>query len=213
MSAADVTKQFFMKYPRQSYSDGHVLLTPDDAPEGIYFLESGHVKQYDIASNGDEVVVNHFRPGAHFPMNWAINQQPNEWYLEADGDIVLHIAPVEDTMEFFRNNYDSFLLYVQRLCSGATGQQRRMAHLMGGSARSRVLFELITEFRRFGNEHGKELTINISETELAAKAGLSREAVNRELSKLKSEGLVTRKYRAISTASIEPLQEQLGQAL
>ena len=50
--------------------------------------------------------------------------------------------------------------------------QRRMAHLMGGTARSRLLFELINEAKRFG---GRDKTgsyvLKMSESELGARSG------------------------------------------
>ena len=88
-----------------------------------------------------------------------------------------------------------------------------MAHLMGGSARSRVLFELIVEFKRFSKSDETSLSINVSESELAAKAGLSREAVNRELGALKSKGIIKREYKTITISNLDKLSAELGQSI
>ncbi len=210
MNETDTTKSFFTKFGQQTYADKHVILSPGDEPEGIYYILEGKVKQYDIAQNGDELVVNILMPGSHFLMSWIFGDKANAWYFEAIGETTVHIAPQNKTMDFFKQNPDATLDFLKRLCSGAAGQQRRMAHLMGGSAESRVLFELIVEFKRFGKPVNSHSEISISEAELAAKAGLSRESVNRELAKLKAEKVITRRYKKIGISDLALLENKLG---
>ncbi len=190
-------KDFFTTFPKTNYSAGEIVLEAGAQPEGIYYMQSGMVRQYDIAQNGDEIVVNILRPGAHFLMSWVLNQEPNRWFFDCIGDVTLHCAPLTTTDQFLKDSPDLLYAYVKRMCSGASGQQRRMAHLMGGSARTRVLFELITMSNRFGEPHEGGTTIQTTDAELAAMSGLSREAVSRELAKLKHAGILTRDYGSI----------------
>lgn len=213
MDTEQKIEEFFSNYPSHTYSKGQILLEPGTNPSGVIYIYHGLVRQYDIADNGDEIVVNVFRPGAHFPMTWAINGEDNVWYFDAIDETKVAIAPAENTLQLLKDNPDVMFLYLKRLCSGASGQQRRMAHLMGGSARSRVLFELIVEFKRFSKSDETSLSINVSESELAAKAGLSREAVNRELGALKSKGIIKREYKTITISNLDKLSAELGQSI
>lgn len=203
-------RDFFTQYPQHTYKPGEILLSPGDEPQGIFFLAEGQVRQYDIAQNGSEVVVNIFRPGAHFPMTWAIHAEPNDWYFDAVTGVTAHLCPASESIDFLKSNPEAMYSYLERLCSGASGQQRRMAHLMGGTARTRTIFELITEARRFGETKDQSVVLNSSDNELASKAGLSREALNRELSRLRDEGLIAHEYKTITIASISDLEKALG---
>jgi CRP-like cAMP-binding protein len=210
----NTVKEFFSKYPQRHFKKGQILVYAGDDPDHIFYLVSGAVRQYDISDRGDEIVVNVFKPVAFFPMSWAINRTPNPYFFETTSDVELHVAPADDTVEFIKSNPEVMFNLLSRLYSGVDGLQRRMAHLMGGSARSRLLFELITECRRFGKLQDDGSTmISTSEIELAQRAGLSRETVNRELSKLKQNGAVYYTNKYISIPKVDTLTEALGDRL
>jgi CRP-like cAMP-binding protein len=62
---------------------------------------------------------------------------------------------------------------------------------MSGTARSRLLYELLIEARRFGEKQPDGgYVLQSNETDLAARSGLSRETISREMKKLKAQGLV-----------------------
>ena len=205
---------FFADYKMKQYEDGQILVQANDVPPGIFYLVSGNVRQYDISDNGDEVVVNVFKPGAFFPMSWAINGAPNQYFFQASSGVQAIVAPGQDVVEFLRANPDAMYDLLSRLYSGVDGVLRRMAHLMGGSARSRLLFELITECQRFAtrSENGS-YALQVHEDELARRAGLSRETVNRELGKLKTANLLTVSHKDLVVMSLERLKAELGEGL
>ena len=92
--------------------------------------------------------------------------------------------------------------------------QRRMAHLMGGTARSRLVFELMIECQRFGirQDNGSYL-LTLHEDELARRSGMSRETVNRELSKLKAEAVVGMRRHDLIVKDLHRLQQLIGETL
>jgi CRP-like cAMP-binding protein len=207
-------EDFFSKYPLKKYEKGQLLLLADENPQNIVYLVSGHVREYDISYRGDEIVVNVFKPPSFFPMSWATNKIPNRYFFEAGSDVTCREAPPEDALEFIEKNPDVTLDLLKRIYSGVDGMRRRMAHLMAGSAKSRLLFELIIEAKRFGKELGKgAYLININETELGARAGLSRETVSRELHQLKNQKLIGVSRRGITLKNIESIESELGSNL
>lgn len=202
--------EFFSRFRQRTLRAGDVFLEPGDEPEGVFYIESGLIRQYDISESGNVLVVNMYKQGSFIPMTWALNNQKNMWYFEAIEESLVRVAPKDTTIKYLQSDTEALFDFAKRLVSGAAGQQRRLAHLMGGGAYTRVLYELTIQLRRFG-EQGDGLTcIRISESELGESAGLSREAVSRELSKLRSQGLITTSYKKICTESIERLEEELG---
>lgn len=203
---------FFARYPVRTYSKGQILVMAGDKVGYVYNLVEGKVKQYDVTYRGDEVILNIFKPPAFFPMSLAINKAENPYIYEADTALKLRQAPADEAVAFIKDNPDVMFDLLSRVYRGADGLLGRMTHLMGSSAKSRLIYELLLEGRRFG-KLGKDgsCTIDISEKDLGARAGLSRETVSRELHKLKAEKLVTLGPKHIGITSLPKLEKKLGQ--
>jgi CRP-like cAMP-binding protein len=121
------------------------------------------------------------------------------------------LAPPEEVFDFIKNNADVTLDLLARLYIGVDGMRRRMAHLMGGSAKSRLLFELIIECRRFGKQqkNGSYLVM-LNETEIGTRAGLSRETVSRGMKELKKLKLISINRAGIALKDLDALELRLG---
>lgn len=210
----DSINNFFSSYPVRRIKKGQIIIYAGDAPAGVYHIQSGKVRQYDINYRGDEIVVNVFKSPAFFPMSWAINRGENRYFFEAMTDVELQLAPADEVVDFLKAEPEIMYNLLSRLYSGVDGLQRRMAHLMGGSARSRILFELIVECSRFGApQHDGSYVLSVNESELAKSSGLSRETANRELSKLKTRDLIVHQGKNLVVKDIKELQEALGNDL
>jgi len=211
ISVQEKVASFFRQYPLRRYDRQQMLVYAADAPAGVFYIVEGQVRQYDISSQGDEIVVNVFKPGAFFPMAWAINASPNRYFYESSTAVTAHLAPAKDAVAFLKANPDVMFDLLSRVYSGTDGMQRRMAHLMGGTAETRVAFELLVECKRFGEQRPDGgCVISIHEEELARRAGLSRETVNRELSKLKQAGLLAVSHKNLLITNMPQLEAQLG---
>jgi len=204
--------KFFSSYPLQQVSKGKVIIQAGDDPTGVIYLTKGNVHQYDIASNGEQIVVNVFKPPAFFPMSWAINKTPNQYFFEATSNIEYRLAPAEDAVQFLHDNNDVTFDLLARVYLGTDGLLRRMAHLMGGSARTRLLFELCVQATRFGKSASDgTIRLVMNERDLAMRAGLTRETVSRELGSLKDIITVSREGFLVKKLSL--LEEELGRQL
>lgn len=207
-------EDFFKQYRVRRFNKGYILMYADNEPPGVFHLVSGQVRQYDISSSGAEVVVNVFKPPAFFPMSWAINKTPNQYFFEAESSVTIRMAPADEAVEFIKSNPDVMFDLLSRVYSGADGLLRRMAHLMGSSASTRLLYELLIAGRRYGKEQPDgSLIIPISEEELAKRAGLSRETVSRELGKIKKMDLASVSRKGFSIKDLSKLEKELGSNL
>lgn len=203
--------QFFGKYPKRSYPKGQILVFADESPEHIYHLITGKVRKYDVSYRGDEVIVNVFKPPAFFPMSWAINHTKNKYFYKTEEQSELHVVPADDTLEFLKANPDVMLDLLSRLYSGMDGLLGRVVHLMSGSARSRLLYELIIECRRFGKkQEDGSYFLSTSESDIAARSGLSRETVGREIHKLKEKNLIGIERSGIIVKDLAEVQRLHG---
>ena len=202
---AQKIENFFAQYKTVRHRKGHILLHAQDDPEYIFFLTKGRVKQYDISYRGDEVLLNIFKPSAFFPMSSAINKASNRYFFEAESDIEVRAAPVAETIALLKDNPDIVYDLLSRVYTGVNGLLGRLAHLMSGTARSRVLYELLVECQRFGEVDGERVTISLNESDIGARAGLARETVSREIHKLKVTGLITIAHSKITVPNLGQL--------
>lgn len=203
-------ERFFSKYPARSYRKGQILIYRGEEPAGVFHLDSGRVKQYDVSDEGHSVVVNIYKPLTFFPMQWAINRSKNQYFFETITSVKVRQAPPDEVIRFLKDNPDVLYSLLSRVYSGLDGILRRSAHLMASKASVRILFELITECKRFAQKQ-KDGTyiIPMHAYELADSAGLSRETVSRELVSLKKSGLIGINRRHIIVKDLKKLESIL----
>jgi CRP/FNR family transcriptional regulator len=203
--------EFFSQYPIKRYHKGQILIYANEDPSGIFYLESGRVRKYDVSPAGDEVVLNIFKTSVFFPISWALNHTPNHYFFEAATPIEVRRAPVVEVMRYLEANPDVIYGLLKQVHAGLENTQRRVVNLMAGDARSRLLFELIIETRRSGElQDDGSYVIGISLSELAQRAGLSRETISRELKRLiESKKLLKRRGRMLVIRDLHLLEELL----
>lgn len=204
------TADFFKPYPARKYQRGEILIRGGSAPKGVFYITKGVVREYDISPSGDEIVVNVFKAPAFMPMSWAINQTPNRYYFEAFTEVEAQMAPAVEVVEWLRGNGDVAFDLLSRVFRGADGILERMVHLMENNARRRLFFELLISAARFGtiNEKG-ECFIAMHESELAARVGLARETVSRELRAYKQKGLILVGQSGMTVTDLHALRTML----
>jgi len=202
---------FFTAYPLRVFNKRQIILQAEDPLSSVFYIVEGRVSQYDITSTGSEIVVNTFKPGAFFPMSTALSNAPNSYFFEASTTVKAHLAPPSDAVQFLRDNPDVTLDLLTRVYRGVDGILRRMTHLMGGNAKTRLLFEILNATYRFGEpQKDNSIFIPLKEGDLARLSGLARETVNRNMQDLKAAGLLTVAHNGITISDIKSLEQLLG---
>lgn len=201
----------FSQYPRRQYPKGQILVFADESPEHIFYIVKGRIRKYDVSYRGDEIIINVFQPPAFFPMSWAINKTPNHFFYKAETEVELHVVPARNAMEFLEQNPDVMLDLLSRLYNGMEGMQGRLVHLMSGTAKSRLLYELVVESRRFGAQQPDgSYVLKTTEADLAARSGLSRETISREMKTIKDKGWVSITKNVLIVKDLEQLEAALN---
>jgi CRP-like cAMP-binding protein len=208
---SSVVEGFFERYQVREYKKGQILIHAGDTPDGIFHLITGKVKQYDLTYRGDEVILNVFKPPAFFPASFAVSDHVNRYFFEAEEDVALHRVPIAEVRAFLIAKPEVTFDLLARVYRGTQGMLERMVHLMSSTSKSRVIYELIIECRRFGESSPQGTVITLTESDVAARAGLSRETVNREMAKLKNASLIKIEQKKIIIPKLDALELSLGQ--
>lgn len=213
-NVAKLIDDFFGRYRLRKYPKGQILILNGDDTQYVYYLVSGRVKQYDVTYRGDEMILNTFQPPAFFPMSLVINKTNNPYTFEAETELELRQAPADEVIGFIKDNPEVIFDLLSRVYRGLDGTLGRMAHMMASSAKGRLLFELLIAVRRFGEKiSGGGMKLAMNETDLAARAGLTRETVSREMKKLENDGLVSLHSGIITIHNVETLEDKLNKVV
>jgi len=214
MDITNKIAEFFARFPEKTYEKGEILLHAREQVQSVFYLRRGRVAQYDIAPNGNEVVVNVFKPGAFFPMSSVINGTENQYFFEASEPTAVQLAPKAEVIQFLQTNPDVVLDLLSRVYRGVDGVLRRMAHLMAGDSESRLIFELLNAAQRFGEQQPDgSIMLLITEQELSRRSGLARETVSRLMQELKASHVLTSRRGGITIPRIVDLEDRLGTKL
>jgi CRP/FNR family transcriptional regulator len=213
--AADKVTQKVLDYladkPHAQYAKGETILTPGEGSEQVFFLAEGRIKAHEVSYRGDEVVVSLIQSPAFFPLSWAINHVPNRFYYKADKDSLVYKAGKDEILDFIEKNPDVMFNQLSRVYASYDGMLGRLVQMMAGTAKTRLLYELIIECRRFGSQQPDgSCRLDATERDLAARAGLTRETVSREMSKLKRQDWVTVNGKGIFIHDTAQLERALG---
>ena len=204
------TDKFFKEFATKKYAKGEILMLGGDNPPGIFYLVRGLVAQYHLTATGQKVVLNIFKPHAFFPASLALNGSIPRYFFEAAEDITVRIAPPDKLLAYLTTNEDVLLDLTSRLYKGMDGLLDRIVELMSGSAKSRLIIELLIEVRRFSHMDKNGVSeISISTVELALRTGLSRETGSRELKKIESEKLILKQNKTITILNVNLLEKAL----
>jgi CRP-like cAMP-binding protein len=212
MEVSEKVKSFFARYPQKHYQKGELLVQVNENPLGIFYLEEGVVKKYTMSLNGESIILNLYRPSAFFPMSWAINSTPNEYFYEAVDEVRLRICPKDDGVQFVKDNPDVLFDLLSRVYKGTDGMLTRMSYLLAQNKYASVITEILIYAKRFGktiNNNGFEVSLN--QQDIASQAGMVRETVSREMQVLKDKGLISFEHHILTIPNSLLLEEELHQ--
>lgn len=185
---------FLATYPTRAYAKGAVILHQDDVPPCAYVVKSGVIKIYDISALGDERLVLFDQAREFFPIAWIVGQrETSQFFYEAYTDVVVYKVPRDDIVAFLKKHpdslYDVYVDFIERYVAF----QARILGLEQTKASDKVLFNLDFLTSRFGkkiNDSQTDLSLPLTQQDLANYVGLTRETTSIELKKLERKGVI-----------------------
>lgn len=199
---------FFSQYPVLQYDKNQIIIHADDIPSGIFYIKSGFVKMSAILETGREITLNIFKPGACFPMIWAITDIPDNYYYKTVTATEIQRAPRGMLLDFVKKNPDELFELTKRILRGVKGLLINIEHQLSGDSYHRVIAALVLAAKRFGVKGKKGLIIiklPMTHQEIADIAGITRETVSLVMVKLENKKIISYKKRILSINDLEAL--------
>lgn len=205
---------FFENFRELKFSKGEIIIFAGENNNNVYYLIEGRIKKYSVNYKGDEIVLTIFRPPSFLPIAQAINQKTiNRFYYAAETDVIVRRAPTQKVVEMLKENPDVMMKLLLRVNRALDEFLGRAVSLMASNALSRVAYEIYIETTRFGTKEDDHYLINLTERNIAARTGLTRETVNREIRKLKQMNAVQVERRGIIVKDLRYLEKKLYKEL
>ena len=194
--------------PRR-YAAGEIVFSEGEPCSGLYVVETGHVRIFKSSANGREQVLSIDGPGS------SIAELP-----VFDGGNYPASVAIDDATLLFVSKQD-----FQSLCLAHPQVALKVLRLVG--ARLRRLVGIIEELSfttvrhrlasfllRLAEKEGKrtsegvEITLPVSNQELASQIGTVRELVSRNLSRLQAEGMLKIDGRSLTICNLKALEAE-----
>lgn len=214
LSAREKVDAFFSRYRELHFSKGEIIIFAGENNNNVYYLTEGRIKKYSVNYKGDEITLATFRPPSFLPIAQAINQKTvNRFYYASETDVIARCAPTQEVVAMLQQNPDVMMQLLLRVNRALDEFLGRAVSLMASNALSRVAYEIYIETTRFGIKENQHYLVELTERSLAARTGLTRETVNREIRKLKEMNAVAVERRGIIVKDLGYLEKKLYKEL
>ena len=177
---------------RRSFVAGESIFFQGDPGNAIYVLESGTVRIYVHAEEGQEVAVVIYGPGDLFGEMSLLDQLPRSATAEALEDTVLWVMSGEDFDRHLRTSHQLALNVMLTLSTRLRHTNESIQSLASLDVTRRVAKRLLSLALRQGVQTSSGVRINsrLTQSALASLISASRESTNRAFRALQRKGLV-----------------------
>ncbi|MEK7533509.1 MAG: Crp/Fnr family transcriptional regulator [Patescibacteria group bacterium] len=204
-------ESFFVGFQAMAYKKGELILRAEDAPFGVYYLQSGYVRQYLLSPSGETFIVHIYKPGSFFPLTWILNDTPNVYHFEAMTVASVVRATKDAFVEFLHRHPEALFYATQRLALGLAGFVSRVAQLVLDDAYTKTILLILYYADNFGEKtkEGIALKIPLTHREIASWIGTTRETASLQVETLVKKGLLATKGRLLVIRDVGVLQKEL----
>lgn len=186
---------------RRSYRDSQMLQQRGDAARHVMVLLSGRLRSVAYTAGGTEQLARWLEPGEVSGFSSVLGDAPVPVDLVAVGDVEVLIVPREPLLEFLARDAAASLA-VARLLSLRINELFDIVFIR---AEDTLGARVWATLQRIAAENGvrreNRTLLRISQGDLAAAVGASRQRVNTELRKLQAEGRIRLGYRWLEILS------------
>lgn len=193
------------------YKKGEFIIRPGDSPPGVFYIESGIVKAYDITKYGEENLLIIRKDHEIFPLIWALTGQERDIIYEALSDVSVWRVDRKLFLDLIKKDPDVLQPLLDMTIEMYRIHSERIINLEYRSVRERLISFLLTMSSRFGKKTDEGILINVplKQQDIASSINASRETTSRELTALERRGLIGNGTGFIVLKDVKQLREFL----
>lgn len=196
---------------RLTYTKGEFIIRPGDTPMGVFLIETGLVKAYDITKYGEENLLIIRKAGEIFPLIWAITGQERQVIYETVSPTVTWQIPREVFLELMNQHPGALYPLLSMTVEMYRIHSERIINLEYRSVRERLISFLLTMAQRFGKptKNGIAINVPLRHQDIASSINSSRETTSREMIALERKGFLANQQTYITLKNVDELRKFL----
>lgn len=198
----------FKKGSRLAYKKSELIIRAHDTPGGVYYIESGLVKAYDLTRYGEENLLIIRKEREIFPIIWAVTN--SNWHVmyEALSPTIVYRLERQKYLDAISSRSDLLPPLLDITLEMYRIQSKRILNLGYRTARERLVSFLLIMNERFGAQTPKGVIIQapLRQQDIASSINTSRETASRELSALEKKHLIAVEKMQITLKDVQALR-------
>ncbi len=206
-----VLADFFRQGTRLTYKKGEFIIRPGETPPGVFFIEKGLIKSYDITKYGEEnlLVIRH--DGELLGMTWALTHRPKEVMYAALAPTTVWLLPREKFDTLLEANPKVALPLLHLVTDMYRVHSERILNLEYRTVRERLISFLLSMADRFGTKIPEGVLIDapLRHQDIASSISATRETTGREITALEKKGLLSNSSSRITLHDPKSLRQFL----
>jgi CRP-like cAMP-binding protein len=188
-------EEFIQKYPLRKFDKDQLLLVQDERPRDVFFVKTGFIKGYDINIDGIEQHIWLGTTGDIIPYEWLFGAVDSTLlFYSAFTELEVYVVNRQEMLDFFTENPDVMLYIAKDIASKLSELTEKLTATEKPKASEKIVYMLNILAKRFGKDNAagdkSEITVPLTQQDIANLLGLTRETVATELKKLKDKGYV-----------------------
>jgi CRP-like cAMP-binding protein len=203
---------FFHQGTKLSYKKGEFLIRPGETPPGVFLIEKGFVKSYDITKYGEEnlLVIRH--DGDLLGMTWTLTGVKRNIMYSALAPTTVWLISQDKFDRFLEDTPEAALPLLAMVVEMYRINSERILNLEYRTVRERLISFLLGMANRFGKETRDGLLIDVPlrHQDIASSISATRETTGREITALERKNLLANSSSRITLRNVEQLKEFLA---
>ncbi len=182
----------FQRGTKLKYDKGEFIIRPGEAPTGVFYIEKGLVKAYDITKYGEENLLIIRKEQEIFPLIWAVTGQERSIIYQALSPTEVWRLSRAAYTKYLRDRPDAMMPLLDMTIEMYRIHSERIINLEYRTVRERLISFMLFLDKRFGikDKEGRKVDLPLRQQDVASSINASRETASRELSALEKKGLI-----------------------
>ena len=193
-----------------TYPARALIVSEDETDDDVFFILSGRARAATYTDTGKEVLMSELPPGESFGIFAAIDGQPRSTNVIAINDARIARMSADHFNKVLYSHSDVTRAFIHYLVERIRHLSLRMTAVTTQDAEHRLIAELLrlSEDGMTGDDTALIEPLP-TQQEFATLLFSQREAIGRDMSKLKEAGLIERKGRSLLIKSVAGLKARL----
>ncbi len=201
--------ELFHTGTKQEYTKGEFLVRPGSPPNGVFYIESGLVKAYDITKYGEENLLIIRQHGEILGLTWAVTDENRDIIYSALAPTVVWMVSKENFLSYLQEHPEAAIPVITLLTDMYRLHSERIMTLEYRTVKERLSSFLLGLTKRFGTKTAEGIRIEapLRHQDIASSISSTRETASRTLSELEHRGVLKTEQSYITILDIKALNE------